>query len=101
MPVKKKALVAFVAVAGLVALGGYAYYANRGQPGSPRPAAGSPAAPEARPGGAPAGPAANPPGGFAVGVETVKVAAASFQDEVAAVGSLKSNESVILRPEIA
>lgn len=98
MPVKRKTLVALVAIAGLAGLGGYAYYANRADPASPRPAAGAPGAPAGKPVSASAGASA---GGVAIGVETVKVAAATFQDYVGAVGSLKSNESVILRPEIA
>ena len=84
---KKQRLVALLAVPGLLALGGYAYFANQSAPASPQP-----------PGKAGGG---GPPGGFAVGVETVKVSASVFQDGVAAVGSLKSNESVVLRPEIA
>lgn len=92
---RKRHFVAFIAVAGLVALGGYAYYANYVTPAQPRPA---PGASGGKPGGAPAG---GPPGGFAIGVETVKVVAVPFRDDVSAVGSLKSNESVVLRPEIA
>jgi membrane fusion protein (multidrug efflux system) len=95
MPNKKKTFVAILALAGLAALTGYAYYANRTGTGAPAPNA------AAAPGGRPGGPAGGPPGGFAVGVEIARIAAASFQDEVSAVGSLKSNESVILRPEIA
>lgn len=92
MAARKKHLVAIVAALGLLALGGYAYFANQSASSSPQSPAGPPS------GGKPGG---GPPGGFAVGVETVKVAASGFQDEVAAVGSLKSNESVVLRPEIA
>lgn len=91
MAAGKKHLVAIIAVAGLLALGGYAWYANKSAPPAPQAPAGAPAT----------GKAGGPPGGFAVGVETVKIAAAAFKDEAAAVGSLKSNESVVLRPEIA
>jgi membrane fusion protein (multidrug efflux system) len=96
MAARKKRLVAFIAIIGLAALGGYAYYANSLTSAQPQPAPGG--APGPKPGGAPA---AGPPGGFAIAVETVKVASAPFQDDVSAVGSLKSNESVVLRPEIA
>ncbi len=92
MAAAKKHLVAIIAVLGLLALGGTAYFANQAATPSPQPPAGAPA------GGKPA---AGPPDGFAVGVETAKVSASGFHDDVAAVGSLKSNESVVLRPEIA
>ena len=97
---KRRYWIPGVAIGGLLALGGYAYYANTLAPASPQPAAPSASGgpPGAKPGGAPAG---GPPGGFAIGVETIKVAVSSFQDDVSAVGTLKSNESVVLRPEIA
>jgi membrane fusion protein (multidrug efflux system) len=91
MAARKKHFIAIIAGVGLLALGGTAYFANQSSP-SPHPPAGTP------PGGKPAG---GPPGGFSIGVETAKVSASGFQDDVAAVGSLKSNESVMLRPEIA
>jgi membrane fusion protein (multidrug efflux system) len=92
MPSKKSASWILIGVVGFLALGGYAYYANRADSGGPKPAPGA-EAPAAQP--------AAPPGSFAVGVETVRVKSAPFQDDVAAVGTLRSNESVILRPEIA
>jgi len=49
------------------------------------------------PGGAPAGPSA----GFAPPVETARVIAANLAPDTTAVGSLRSNESVVLRPETA
>ena len=79
-----------LALAGMVGLGYYAYTANRA------PAAG-PGAPAGGAGGKPGG--GGPPGGFAVAVEVAKVAAIDFSDEASAVGNLKSNESVVLRPE--
>jgi membrane fusion protein (multidrug efflux system) len=91
MAASKKRFIAIIAGAGLLALGGTAYFVNQSPP-APQSPAGAPA------GGKPGG---GPPGGFAVGVETAKVSASGFQDDVAAVGSLKSNESVVLRPEIA
>lgn len=91
MAAAKKHLVAIFAAAGLLALGGYAYYVNQAAPPAPQAPAGAPAP----------GKAGGPPGGFAIGVETVGVATSVFVDDVAAVGSLKSNESVVLRPEIA
>ncbi len=80
-----------LALAGLAGLGYYAYTANRA------PAAG----PGAPGGGAAAKPAGGAPGGFAMVVEVAKIAAADFSDEASAVGNLKSNESVVMRPETA
>jgi membrane fusion protein (multidrug efflux system) len=82
-------IVISLAVAGLVGLGYLAYNANRAPAGGLAAPAGAPG----KPGG--------PPGGFAMAVEVVKVAASDFSDEASAVGSLKSNESVVLRPETA
>ena len=87
MAASRKVLVIAVSAAALVALGTYAYYANRG---------GMQAAPQAKPGG-PGGPL----GGFAIPVETAKVSLASLQDDVGAIGSLRSNESVVVRPEVS
>ena len=75
-----------LAILGLAGLGYVAYNANRAPAASPPPAAA-------------AGPGKQ--GGFPVAVEVVKVAATDFLDEVSAVGTLKSNESVVLRPETA
>lgn len=82
-----------LAVAGLAGLGYFAYDANRAPAAGPAVPAGGAAKP-----GAPAG---GPPGGFAMAVEVAQVAVVNFSDEANAVGSLKSNESVMLRPESA
>ena len=79
-----------LAIAGIVALGFYAYSANR--------------APANAPGGVPASPdkpgaAGGTPGGMAIAVEVAKVKASDFSDVASAVGNLKSGESVVLRPE--
>lgn len=85
----RRLVIIFLAVAGLLGLGYYAYTANR------VPAA-APATGESGAGSkAPAGAA----GGFAVAVEVAKIAAADFSDAASAVGNLKSNESVVLRAE--
>lgn len=78
-----------LAIAGLLGLAYLAYNVNRA------PAAGGTAAPAGAPGGAPG----KPGGGFAIAVEVAKVKASDFSDDASAVGNLKSNESVILRPE--
>lgn len=86
MPFPRRLIVA-LSVAGLAALAAYAYFANRAAPVPQSPGAG----PAAGPAGAPA----------AVVVETVPVVAMAMHEDVSAVGTLKSNESVVLRPEIA
>src|SRR5262245_57624396 len=56
------------------------------------------------PGAAPAGgalPAGKPAGGFASPVEAVKLTIGKVVESVPAVGTLRSNESVIIAPEIA
>lgn len=84
-----------IAALGLAGLGAYAYVAQRGV-GAPAPGGQA----GARPGG-PAQAGGGAPGGFAIGVETERVAATTLADDVSAVGTLRSNESVVLRPEIA
>ncbi|MFZ2855679.1 MAG: efflux RND transporter periplasmic adaptor subunit [Rhodocyclaceae bacterium] len=87
MPSNKRRLwIAILAVAGLSGLGYLAYEVNR----SPS-AVGKPVVPAA---GAPFAAPALP-------VETVRVAATDLAIDATAVGSLRSNESVVLRPETA
>jgi membrane fusion protein (multidrug efflux system) len=91
MPVRNVMFVV-VPLAGVVALGAYAYYANR----APATVQG-----EVGKGGAPGpGLAGKGPGG-PVAVETAAVATARLQEDVAAIGTLRSNESVVVRPEIS
>lgn len=96
MPSMQQTLVIAAAAAGLAVLGSYAYFAHRA-PAGPQPVAAGgapPAAAPARPGGG------GPPGG-GIGVEAFQVAAVSWSEDVTAVGTLRSRESVVLRPEIA
>ena len=90
-------LVLSVVFAGMGGLGYFAYTAFRVPAAVTAPAALSGGAPGAKPAAAPAG----PPGGFALPVETIKVAAVDLALDATAVGSLRSNESVVLRPETA
>lgn len=95
MPRHTHTAVIALAAAGLGILGTYAWFAYRVTPGPvPMPGAGAPAA---KPGSPPGG----PPGGFAIAVEAVEVRPAPVQDSLTAVGTVRSNESVVLRPEIA
>lgn len=79
-----------LAIAGMAGLGYYAYTANRAPASPPVAAAGAPGKPVGAGAGAPA-----------MAVEVAHVKVSSFSDEAAAVGTLKSNESVVLRPETA
>ena len=85
---KKNARSGIVALAllGICGVAYYAYNANR-----------APAAAV----GAPSGKPAAGPGGMVVAVEVAKISASDFSDEASAVGTLKSSESVVLRPETA
>ncbi len=87
---KHRLLVLLVAVLGLLALAYWSYTAFRESPG-PTPPGGKSGS------GAPGG----SPGGFALPVETAKVDAVDLALDATAVGSLRSNESVVLRPETA
>jgi membrane fusion protein (multidrug efflux system) len=92
MPSNKRRLwIVLLAFAGLSGLAYFAYEANRSLPVAPMAVANKPA------GAVPAG----PPGGFALPVETDKVVAVDLALDATAVGSLRSNESVVLRPETA
>lgn len=86
---KHRYAVIALAAAGIVGLGWVAYNANRA-PGGPQ----APAAAGAKAGGTGAPTAPLP-------VETALAAPQRITDEAAAVGTLRSNESVVLRPETA
>lgn len=91
---KKHVLVLAVAVAGLAGLSTFAYLSFRAPvaPGGQPPSAATAAR----------GATGGPPGGQAPAprVETARVQAAALALEASAVGSLRSNESVVLRPEV-
>ncbi len=88
----RRALFIALPLAGLVALGAYAYYRHHGpapvQEGAPKGDAAARA-----PGG--------PPAGAPVAVEVAAVRAARLQEDATAIGTLRSNESVVVRPEIS
>lgn len=81
-----KAIYLVIAVAGIATASGVAWWAQR-QP------ARAPATESAAPGRG--GPAATP------AVEVARVAVATLADEAQAVGSLRSRQSVVLRPEVS
>lgn len=93
-----KLLVIGVSLAGIVALGAWAYQAFRTTP-APAVVSGVTSGPAAKAAGAARPP--GPPGNVAVSVETATVASGPVREEVSAVGTLRSNESVVVRPEIS
>lgn len=87
----KKTLYVLVAVAGIGLASGAAWWLqNRAAPGPA--AAGAPASSGAR---------TAPGGGAAPGVEVVRVKALQLQDDAQAVGTLRSRQSVTLKPEVS
>lgn len=92
----RHSLVFLIAIAGLLAVAYWAYVAYRGAP-SAVAISGNPSA-SAPPGMVKGGGA---PASMALPVETVIVAASELALDATAVGSLRSNESVVLRPETA
>ncbi|MHB1374442.1 MAG: efflux RND transporter periplasmic adaptor subunit [Thauera sp.] len=87
----RRPLIIAVCIAGLAGLAGYAWYANQ-------PRADGGGAPQA---GAPQQVAGGGGQGAPVAVEVAVVQTRALADDVSAVGSLVSNESVVLRPEVS
>jgi len=106
----KRILVSVVAIGGLVALGWWAYGHYRGgatpalEIGAGSQGGGSAGkAADARPAdgkGADAGKAGKGPRG-PIGVEAMPAARAALAEEISAVGTLRANETVVVRPEMA
>jgi membrane fusion protein (multidrug efflux system) len=91
--------VAVVALAGLLAAAGAAYFLNQRTPPAGGVAKGDPPKEAAGKAGGPAGPGKGPAG--PAPVEVVALKPVRVQEAIAAVGSLRSNESVVLRPEVS
>ncbi|MES2534692.1 MAG: efflux RND transporter periplasmic adaptor subunit [Pseudomonadota bacterium] len=83
-----------VAATGISILGAYAYFAQRApqRPVEQTVSAGPPSGATARPAAAGSGPAT---------VDVAKVSSLRVLDDINAVGAIRSNESVIIRPEVA
>jgi membrane fusion protein (multidrug efflux system) len=97
-----KKIYTVIAVLGLAAAGGAAWWWQNMRPSAPvaatAPQAGGPVGGPAA-GGRPAG---GPPGGGGpAAVEVGRVEAATLVDDVQAVGSLRSRQGVVLRPEVS
>lgn len=90
----RRPFVIVVSLAGLALLGGYAWYANRGS-GAP------PLGTSVTMAGKGTSAAQTPAEDVPVLVETHLVRTQAWSEDVTAVGSLVSNESVMLRPEVA
>lgn len=95
----KRFVIPLVAVLGLGGLGTAAYRAQRGG-GTEHIALAAQGDQKKADAGKTASPA-TPAAGGPIAVEVAKVVSASVADDLAAVGSLRSNESVMLRPEVA
>lgn len=91
-----KAVVGTLAMVCVLAAAGGGYWFGTQKPAAPKQAATAPGGPAAK-GGAPGGGGAGAP----VAVEAVKVVTAQLPQTITAVGSLRSDESVTLRPESA
>jgi len=91
----RRALFVALPLVGVVALGAYAYYQNHG----PTPVQGD--APKGDAGDAGAKAAGGPPAGAPVAVEVAAVKTTRLQEDAATIGTLRSNESVVVRPEIS
>jgi len=90
-----------VAIVAVAALGGYWFGAKNGRPdiaGASGPAGSIAAAPGAK-GGGPGPGGAGP--GASVPVEVAKVVQQPMPQTITAVGSLRSDESIVVRPEVA
>ncbi|TAH42892.1 MAG: efflux RND transporter periplasmic adaptor subunit [Betaproteobacteria bacterium] len=93
----RRRLVIVLSLTGLAGLGAYAWHANRPSAGSAQPTATAKVPRSVPAGGATAQAAPSGP----VAVEARPVELRPLTDDVTAVGSLVSNESVVLRPEVA
>ena len=102
-----KTLRVVLVVVGLAAAAGAAWWVQNRQAAGPAapgmaaggaPTGGAPAG--GAPGGAAGGPGARGPGG-PVAVEVGKVQRMRLEDDAQAVGTLRSNQSVVLRPEVS
>lgn len=96
-----KALYTVVAVVGIAIAGGAAWWFQHRAPAG-GDAARAPASPAgAAPGAMARGPGGPPGAGGPVTVEVGRAVAMTIEDDVAAVGTLRARQSVMLRPEIS
>lgn len=94
-----KAIYSAVAVVGIAAASGAAYWYQNKPTGPTEISGAASGASAARAGGAPTGGGAGP--GGPVGVEVAKVEVTRLQDDAQSIGSMRSRQNVMLRPEVA
>ncbi len=95
MQMKKVVAIVTAVVFAVAGMGGAYWYGTKSVATAEQVAGGAPGQASAK-GGTPSGPAAG-----SVTVEAIKVATLSLPQTITAVGSLRSDESVTLRPEVA
>jgi membrane fusion protein, multidrug efflux system len=93
-----KAIYSAIAVVGIAAAAGGAYW-YQDRPTGPKEITGTGAA--SAPAGGASAPGGAPRGGGMPSVEVAKVEASRLQDDAQAVGSLRSKQNVMLRPEVS
>ena len=93
----KKIVFPLVAILGIALASGAAWWYQSKPTGPKEVVAGSGGAPASSPGV----PASGPAGPRAAGVEVAKVETMSLRDDAQSVGTLRSRQSVMMRPEIA
>ena len=89
----RKTLYTGIAVVGIALASGLAWWYQHSAPRG--------AAPQGPAAAAPAAGGAGPNAGGPVSVEVAKVQSVTLQDDAQSVGSLRSRQSVMLRPEVA
>jgi len=94
----RKILYPAIAAIGISALGAYAYYVQR-QPQGPVEQIANPSQAASEKSASGVGKSAN--GGAPVSVDVAKVVTLKLVDDINAVGSIRSNESVVIRPEVS
>jgi RND family efflux transporter MFP subunit len=93
-----KAIYSAIAVVGIAAAAGGAYW-YQDRPTGPKEITGTGSA--SAPAGGASAPGGAPRGGGTPSVEVAKVEASRLQDDAQAVGSLRSKQNVMLRPEVS
>jgi membrane fusion protein (multidrug efflux system) len=99
----RRVLYSAVAAVGIAALGAYGYYAQREPQSSTEKVAGTTAgaAGAAKSGSSNGSGGGSGGSGAPAAVDVVRVSAATLRDDINAAGTIRSNEAVVIRPEVA